>query len=111
MSKQKRARATSRANLRPLQSEVMAARTAADVVIRRAVAEPDFRRRLAKDPARTLRSAGVPVVAIEDVSRELVIDGRTLAGDCTETCMMTCLITCFITGKGRLPADDRINPA
>jgi hypothetical protein len=40
----------------------------------------------------------------------MVVDGASLAGDCSETCWVTCFITCAITGVGRLPGGDRINP-
>lgn len=88
---------------RPLISEVMQARSAADAVLRRALAEPSFRRTLRKNPAAALRRAGIPPVAIEDVSREITIDGKPLDLRCTETCHVTCLVTCWLTGRGRLP--------
>jgi hypothetical protein len=98
------------AKKRPLQSEVMKARTAADIVLRKAVSDRRFRELLAEDPRTALRKSGVPAIAIEDLAREIVVDGRQPRLDCTETCMVTCLVTCFITGNGRLPGSKEINP-
>ena len=105
--KQKRSKSSRQ---RPLISEVMQARTAADGILRRALADRKFRDALRKNPSATLRRAGIPAFAVEDVSREMVVDGASLAGDCSETCWVTCLITCAITGTGRLPGRDVINP-
>lgn len=93
-----------------LQSDVMKARAAADAVLRKAVADSAFRKQLKQDPVGVLKKAGVPIVAIEDVRREIILDGKALVSACTETCMMTCLITCFVTGSGHLPGGDVINP-
>jgi hypothetical protein len=94
-----------------LQSDVMKARLVADSVIRKALADPKFREQLKSDPAKSLKKAGIPAAAIEDVSREIVLDGSSLAAGCTETCFSTCLITCMITGKGILGGEEVINPA
>jgi hypothetical protein len=95
---------------RPLITDVMKARQAADGVVRRAVSDSAFRKSLRADPVSTLRKAGVPTKAIEDLRAEIVVDGRSIAGTCTETCAITCLVTCFVTGKGQLPGGEVINP-
>ena len=97
-----RSRKPRTAAARPLISEVMQARSAADAVLRRALAQSSFRQTLRKNPAAALRRAGIPPVAIEDASREIMIDGKPLDSRCSETCLLTCLITCSVTGRGRL---------
>jgi len=94
---------------RPLLTDVVKARAAADAVVRRALAEPSYRKLLASNPARAMAAMKVPAIAIEDLSREIVIDGNSLGSTCEVTCMITCLITCAFTGKGRLPGDV-VNP-
>ena len=94
---------------RPLVTDVVKARSAADAVVRRALADPAYRKLLAKSPARAMAAMKVPSIAVEDLSREIVIDGHSIGTTCEVTCMITCLITCAFTGKGRLPGDV-INP-
>lgn len=91
---------------KPSKSDVATARSVADQIVRRATADAAFREQLQRDPAGVMRQAGLPAVAVAELSRELVIDGRSLAGGGDGTCH----ITCIVTSNGRLPGAERANP-
>jgi len=65
-------------------------RKRADRLLLRALADPQFRDSLKSDPAKVFVQAGLPVGAVEDLERQLDIDGQLLAGSCTVTCISTC---------------------
>jgi hypothetical protein len=90
--------------------DVKKAREAANVIVKRALADKAYRRKLFQDPAKTLKAAGVPVKAIEDIGREIIVDGKSVMDGCDDTCHMTCLVTCMVTGKGNLPGGAVSNP-
>ena len=61
-----------------------------DVVVARAKSDQSFRDQLTSDPEATLKSAGVPEVAIPDFMREEGLGGE-VAG--YARCMISCLFT------------------
>ncbi len=61
-----------------------------DAVVARARSDQGFRGQLISDPEATLKSAGVPEVAIPDFMREEGLGGE-VAG--YERCMISCLFT------------------
>jgi hypothetical protein len=83
----------------PTEAEANKARAIADRVIRHAVADPHFREELKTNPTAVLEKAGMPEGAIEDVARELEIDGVPMRIPCVRTCWWSCLITCLHTSK------------
>jgi hypothetical protein len=72
--------------------EFIEARTRVDYLVQRALASPDFRRRLKENPEETMVSFGISEGPAEDLARELRVDGDTLRmpGDCMHTCWWTC---------------------
>lgn len=74
-------------------------RSTADMVVRRAVADPAFRQQLKSDPQAVLQAAGIPSDALEDLAREIQIDTvATSRAPCSRTCFYSCIWSCFVTG-------------
>jgi hypothetical protein len=75
-------------------------RAIADQVIRHALADANFRKELKANPRQVLQDAGLPAAALDDVEREIQIDGPTAAArvKCSDTCYLTCFWTCWTTG-------------
>lgn len=74
-------------------------RAIADQVIRHALADTNFRNELKANPRQVFQKAGLPAAALDDVEREIQIDGpaATTRAQCTKTCFMTCFWTCWLT--------------
>jgi hypothetical protein len=82
----------------PDKTQLEKARTIADQVIRRALADPRFREELKTDPRAVLEKAGLSAGSAEEAAREMKIDGHKGVIDCDSTCNWgSCLFTCFYT--------------
>jgi hypothetical protein len=71
--------------------EFIEARTRAEIIVQRALNDPQLRERLKEDPGGTIQRFGISQENAEDLAREIQIDGQTLwPDDCTWTCSWTC---------------------
>jgi hypothetical protein len=80
--------------LRPSDEEFHNARNLADTIVRRALADPHFREQLKANPTAVLEKAGLSADAIEDLEKEIRMDGHPLK---PKPCAKTCWYTCFWT--------------
>lgn len=65
-------------------------RRCADKLLLAALADSELREELKKDPGTVFAKYGLPAGAVEDLERQISIDGLGLAGSCTVTCISTC---------------------
>jgi len=65
-------------------------RRRADKLLLSALSDPELREELKRSPSSVFIKAGLPVGAVEDLERQINIDGFKLAGSCTVTCISTC---------------------
>ena len=65
-------------------------RRSADKLLMNALADSALREELKKDPGAVFARAGLPVGAVEDLERQVSIDGLSLSAGCTVTCISTC---------------------
>lgn len=65
-------------------------RDKADMILLKALNDPDFRKRLAEDPVRVMEGEGVSEIMAEDLAREIKVDGEPVLSACTRSCSWTC---------------------
>ena len=75
------------------------ARILVNQVIAHAMENPNYRARLKSDPKTVLCAAGLATGPIEDISREMVIDGTSLSFECSFTCWFTCIVSWFTSDE------------
>jgi hypothetical protein len=86
--------------MKPSEAEFEKARAIADRVVRHALADVHFREELKTNPTAVLEKAGMSGGAIEDLEREIEIDGVALDAGCRSiSCWWSCLFTCAHTFK------------
>ncbi len=85
--------------MKPKEGEAEKARAIADRVVRHALADVHFREELKTNPKAVLERAGMSERAIEDIGREIEIDGVVLLAACVITCLWSCIYSCSRTSS------------